>query len=221
MYYKELPFKTEKQDGFRYCYQNNYYSYLDAITLFCMMRKYKPKQIIEVGSGWSSALMLDTNEKFFDNKMTLNFIEPYTDRLLSLIREKEKCNIIQDRLQNVKMDFFQKLEKNDILFIDSTHVSKIDSDVNYILFEIMPSLKQGVLVHFHDIHYPFEYPKEAIYEGFAWNEIYMIRAFLQYNNEFKIKYWNNYLAKNYSNEIFSKLPLCENNIGGSLWIEKK
>ncbi|MCZ8539210.1 hypothetical protein [Psychrobacillus psychrodurans] len=91
--------------------------------------------------------------------------------------------------------------EGDILFIDSYHVSKIGSDVNYIIFEILPKLKPGVRIHFHDIFYPFEYPEKWIFEGRFWNRAYLLRAFLQYNQDFIIDLWNNYLILEHK-EIF-------------------
>jgi hypothetical protein len=117
------------------------------------LRYFKPKQIIEVGSGFSSALMLDVND--------IDFIDPYPHRLYSLLKEAdaERHNVIADKVQNIDIGVFQKLKENDILFIDSSHVSKIGSDVNFLMFEVLPNIQSGVLIHFHDIFYNFEYPE--------------------------------------------------------------
>jgi len=136
-----------------------------------MIRHLSPKRFIEVGSGYSSCVVLDINELFFDNRISLTFIEPHTELLFSLIKEsdKETSKIIPTDLQDVGLEVLSELCPEDILFIDSTHVSKIGSDVNHIFFEILPRLARGVYIHFHDVFYPFEYPKEWIYEGRAWN----------------------------------------------------
>lgn len=120
-------------------------------------------------------------------------------------------------LGQVKFDI---LKENDILFVDSTHVSKVGSDVNYLLFEILPRLNKGVYIHFHDIFYPFEYPKEWIYDGKAWNEDYILRAFLQYNDSFKIFFFNTFLESFFREKFTLEMPLCLKNTGGSLWIKK-
>lgn len=218
-YYKDIPFKQIKSDGMRYYFENNNYSYTDAIFLYSMIRFLNPKKIIEVGSGFSSCVMLDTNELFFNNSISLTCIEPYSQLLKSVIKESDKVEVIENRLQEVDLSIFSELTANDILFIDSTHVSKIDSDVNRIIFKILPALKDGVYIHFHDIFYPFEYPKEWIFEGRAWNEAYLLRAFLQYNDCFEIQIFCNYLAK-FHLELFDKIPLCKNNLGGNIWIKK-
>ena len=222
-YYAELPFSAEKQDGFRYFYENPSYSYSDAIILFSMIRHICPKRIIEVGSGYSSCLMLDTNERFFENRIHTTFIDPYPQLLYDLIKEddQENVHILPGRIQDIPIQEFVPLERNDILFIDSTHVSKVNSDVNHIFFKILPALKSGVYIHFHDIFYPFEYPKTWTFEGRAWNENYMLRAFLEYNHSFKIIFFNTYLEHFYEDWFKENMPLCLKNKGGSIWIQKQ
>lgn len=221
-YYKNLPFQEHANNKTRYYYENPSYSYSDAISLFCMIRKTKPKRIIEVGSGYSSCVMMDTNQLFFDNHIRIDFIEPYPELLISLMKEgdKQKYQIIPKKLQDVELEMFLSLAENDILFIDSTHVSKIGSDVNYLLFQILPALNKGVFIHFHDIFYPFEYPRDWIYKGYAWNEDYILRAFLEYNNDFKICFWNNYLVQSYPEKYAKDMPLCLKNGGASIWLNK-
>jgi hypothetical protein len=187
-----------------------------------MIRFLKPKRIIEIGSGFSSAVMLDTNELFFNNQINLTFIEPYPERLFSLISEKDKnaTHIIQNEVQSVPLETFAQLQAGDILFIDSSHIIKTGSDVNYVIFEVLPILKPGVLIHFHDIFYPFEYPKEWVYAGRNWNEDYFLKAFLMYNETFEIRLFADYIHRMHK-EAFRRMPLCYKNFGGSLWMEKK
>lgn len=220
-YYKDLPFKSEKSDKRRYYFENDYYSYTDGIVLFTMIRHNRPKKIIEIGSGFSSAVMLDTNELFFDNKIDLTFIEPYPQRLISLFSESDKRQnlILRRDVQDVSLEEFKKLEAGDFLFVDSSHVVKTGSDVNYILFEILPILKSGVLIHFHDVFYPFEYPKQWVLGGRNWNEDYFLKAFLMYNKTFKIRLFSHYLHRHYK-EVFKAMPLTYKNYGGNLWLEK-
>lgn len=221
-YYNEIPFKEEQQEGLRYYFKNEFYSYTDGIILHSMIRHYQPKRIIEIGSGFSSSVMLDTNELFFNKQIDLTFIDPYPERLLSLITEDDKksTTIIVSDVQVIDLDTFKKLEAGDILFVDSSHVAKTGSDVNYILFEILPILKSGVIIHFHDIFFPFEYPKDWVYKGLNWNENYFLRAFLMHNAAFEIKFFSDYIHLHHK-EAFKNMPLCYQNTGGNLWIEKK
>lgn len=221
-YYDELPFKDDESPGLRYYFRNSYFSYGDAIALYGMLRHFRPQRIIEVGSGFSSALMLDVNDIFFSKNIALTFIEPQPQRLFSLLSEEDKNlhEIIVDIVQDVPLERFEALQANDILFIDSSHVVKIGSDVVHLLTDILPRLNHGVLVHFHDVFWPFEYPEQWIREGTAWNENYMLKAFLQFNSKFKILLFNSYLAIHQKDLIEKNLPLSMKNTGGSLWIKK-
>ncbi len=125
-YYNEIPFAAENKEGLHYYFNNSYYSYTDGILLYLMMRHFKPDKVIEAGSGFSSALMVDVCRLYLNNKTELFFIEPYPDRLRDLLSGNDLTNVtlIENDLQKVPLSVFQTLEENDILFIDSTHVSK-------------------------------------------------------------------------------------------------
>ncbi|WP_169578577.1 class I SAM-dependent methyltransferase [Salinimicrobium terrae] len=165
--------------------------------------------------------MMDTNDLFFNNEIDLTFIEPFPDnRLRHLIgKAEEQVKIIEEEVQAVNLDLFKGLETGDILFVDSSHVVKTGSDVHFILKKVLPILKKGVLIHFHDIHFPFEYPKDWVLNGFGWNEVYYIHAFLMYNGEFKIRMFNDFLSKCHSEKITS-IPFMPKAAGSSLWLEK-
>jgi len=223
MYYPEVPFKETKQENLRYYYNNGFYHHTDGIFLFGMLRTLKPKRIIEIGSGFSSALMLDVNEYFFDNKIECTFIEPDPDRLYSLLKkdDRQNCKIYPHKIQEMDLNIFSELEENDIVFIDSSHVSKANSDVNCIFFEIFPLLKPGVFIHIHDIFYPFNYIKSWIFDyGRSWNEAYLLRAFLQYNDSFQIQLFNRYLVQFYRSQIHDLMPECAANYGGNFWMKR-
>lgn len=224
--YQECPFPHQKTDGYRYYFDNTPYSYGDGITLYNMIRHFKPQRVIEIGSGFSSCVTLDTNDLFFEGSIDITFIEPYPELLHSLIldtlitEKNNKPNVIAKRLQDVDLDVFKQLKANDILFIDSTHVSKLNSDVNRIFFDILPSLPEGVIIHFHDVFWPFEYPKAWIQDGRAWNEIYMLRTFLQCNDSFEIIFFADYLAKHQREWFSENMPLFLHNPGGNIWLRK-
>lgn len=221
-YYPELPFKPEKQDNLRYHFANNYYSYTDGIILYSLLRYVKPQRIIEIGSGYSSAVMLDTNELFLNGSIHFIFIEPLPDRLDYLLSKKENktATIYKKDVQTVSIKIYKSLEAGDILFIDSSHIIKTGGDVNFLIFEVLPQLEPGVIIHFHDIYYPFEYPKEWVYKGLNWNETYTIRAFLMYNNDFEIILFSDYLHK-FHPEAFEDMPLSYKATGSNLWLRKK
>ena len=219
-YYKEIPFEASSNNRTRYYFDNGWYLFADGVFLYCMMREYNPKRIIEVGSGFSSALMLDTNDIFFGSRIDFTFIEPFPKRLNSLLKGDEKISLIQTPVQDVQFEIFDKLEENDILFIDSTHISKTGSDVNFIFFEIFPRLKKGVKIHLHDIHYPFEYLKTWVMDDRrSWNEAYMLKSFLMYNNKFKILAFNSFLEYFHNLWLSQNMPLALRSKGSSIWLE--
>jgi hypothetical protein len=221
-YYADQPFTAKKKAGNRYYFENPSYSHSDAIMLHCMLRHLRPRRLIEVGSGYSSCVTLDTNEQFLGGAVELTFIEPFPELLYSLVNpeDKTRMQVHHSRLQEVELSLFDSLEANDILFIDSTHVSKTDSDVNRAFFEILPRLKPGVHIHFHDVFYPFEYPREWVFEGRAWNEQYLLRAFLQYNSSFRVVLMNTFVEYFHESFFRENMPLCLENRGGSIWLAK-
>jgi len=217
--YEGIPFGPTSQEGLRYYFENDFYGYADGVILYCMMRHFEPKRIIEVGSGFSSALILDTNERFFDSSIQVTCVEPYPDQLKNLANPDEtNLRIIEKRVQDVALSEFENLESDDFLFIDSSHVSKVNSDVNYLFFEVIPRLKPGVLIHIHDVFAGFEYPREWLDEGRAWNEQYLLRALLMGNSKLEVLIMTDHLQSNYPELVKANLPLAMQNRGGSIWL---
>lgn len=220
----DIDFPKNTVDAFRYYSDNDMYSVGDAIILAGMIRTMKPNKIIEVGSGFSSAVMLDTLDRTDNIDTSLTFIEPYPDRLEKLLRphDRERVKIIQNGVQEVEISIFSELDRGDILFLDTTHICKTGSDVNFELFEILPKLRSGVIVHFHDVFEGFEYPDDWIYDqNRSWNEIYVLRSFLMYNNEFEIVYFNDAFYRRNQQLIAERCPRMVNWPGGGLWLQKR
>ena len=222
VHYPGMDFPEHRETRRRYWFENSAYSYGDAIFLHCMIRHLQPKRIIEVGSGHSSCMILDTNEMHFGNGIRCTFIEPYPRLLLSLLRpgDRERIEIVPQRVQDVSLDRFAELEAGDILFIDSTHVVKAGSDVNHLYFAVLPVLKPGVFIHIHDIFAGFQYPRDWIFEGRQWTENYLLRAFLMFNPLFRIRLFNSFLSRFHEEWFKQKMPLCLRNDGGSIWLER-
>jgi Methyltransferase domain len=220
--YSELPFHRGKHAGLRYYYDNPNFGYFDAIVFYAMIRRLRPRRIVEIGCGFSSAVTLDTNERFFSNAIQCVFIDPFPQLLQALLKPEDssRIQIIQDYIQDVPLSLYAELKENDIVFVDSSHVLKTGGDLNHILFEVLPRLRSGVYVHFHDVPFPFEYSKEWVFSGRAWNESYALRAFLQYNEAFDIVCFNSYLARAQRAFLQEKMPLCLENECGSLWLRK-
>jgi predicted O-methyltransferase YrrM len=221
-FHDEAPFPETATAGSRYYYENPFFQIGDAIVLYGMLRRLNPRRVIEVGSGFSSAVMLDTNDRFLHGRAEFVFVDPYPQRLHSLLTEADqrRCRIFETGVQNVPLEEFLQLEAGDILFIDSSHVVKIGSDVRHLLWEVLPRLRPGVVIHFHDLFWPFEYLEEWVLNGNAWNEAYFVKTFLQFNSAFQIEYFNSYMAIVHRAALQAKMPKCLPRTGSGLWIKK-
>jgi len=225
-FYNECPFGDEQTEILRYFYKNDYFSYSDAIFLYCFLRYSMPSAIVEIGSGFSSAAMLDTSQELkrrYRHNFSLTFIEPYPDRLKLLLRQSDQKNvhIVESKVQALDPDFIAtKLAPGDLLFVDSSHVLKCGSDLHYILFKLLPALSPGVYIHFHDIFCGFEYPKPWLDSGLSWNECYALQAFLAHNDSYKIIMFADFANRTFPDWIEAKMPKCRLNFGGSLYIQK-
>jgi predicted O-methyltransferase YrrM len=222
-YAGEFDWPAQAGEGFRYHRENPWFEIGDALSLYFVLRHFTPRRVVEVGSGFSSALMLDVNDRFLDGAVRFTFVEPFPERLHSLLRDtdRERVRIHETAVQEVPLEAFEALEAGDVLFVDSSHVSRIGSDVNRLVFDVLPRLASGVLVHVHDVLWPFEYPKKWVMRGCAWNEAYLLRAFLQYNDRFEIALFNSYLAQRHRAALEAVAPDFLESPGGSLWMRAR
>jgi methyltransferase family protein len=214
-------FERDANPKHRYYYDNGGYPLGDALTLRAMINFLRPRGIVEIGSGFSTACMLDTlDEIALPARITC--IEPYPERLRGLLRGHDQVEILECPVQDVPVARFSELDAGDILFIDSTHVLKSGSDVHYELFEIIPTLKRGVMIHFHDLMYPFEYPLGWIFDtNYSWNEAYAVRAFLMYNECF-VPFYSSSLVLQLERPLVARLfPAFPENPGTNLWIRRE
>lgn len=199
---------------------------VDAEILYSIIRNYKPKRIFEIGSGFSTYLSSEAIKKNELENQSWNCeliaIEPFPNRIIKN-GFPGLSKLIEQRVETLDANIFTQLKENDILFIDSSHVSKIGSDVNFEFFEVLPKLNKGVFVHFHDIFLPFDYPKAWIQSrNRFWNEQYMLHAFLMFNERFKVVWASNYMKINYKDNISKQFnSFNENAQPGSFWIMRK
>ncbi len=221
-WYPEQPFPELSVPERRYFLDNPSYGHYDAIMLYGMLREARPRRVIEVGSGFSSAAMLDLNETVLGGEVQFTFIDPDMTRLRPLLREGDqgRVTLIEKRVQDVPLATFAALGENDVLFIDSSHVSKIGSDVNRLYFDVIPALAPGVLIHIHDVAGNLEYPRDWLEEGRAWNEQYLLRAFLMNNHAYRIELFSAWLWNQKHDVIRDRMPLCARGGGGQIWLRK-
>jgi hypothetical protein len=220
---QKFNFPENEMREFRFFCKNDVYERSDAVGLFSMLLHLRPRRYLEIGSGFTSALVLDTQDRFLDYDLDITLVEPYVERLKSLLRDGDlaRLRLLQIPAQELRLEEVDKLEAGDVLLIDSTHVLKTDSDVNYELFHILPRLQPGVVVHLHDIPAGFEYPRKWVMEGWGWNEAYAVRAFLQFNDAFEILLWPSLLWTIDPNRIEVDWPFASRNSGATLWIVRR
>ena len=220
--YPQMPFPETAQPGWRFYLRNPSYGPFDSVMLWSMLRHAQTRRVVEVGSGYSSAAMLDLNEHVFERRLSLTFIDPDMGRLRPLLKtdDLQSVTLIEKRVQDVPLAVFSTLESGDVLFIDSSHVSKLGSDVNHLFFQVLPLIRSGVYVHIHDVAGNFEYPRSWFEEGRAWNEQYVLRAFLMHNADFEIVLFSGWLYNRDPAFFEKRMPLCANSGGGQIWIRR-
>jgi predicted O-methyltransferase YrrM len=184
-----------------------------------MIRHFQPRLIIEVGSGFSSLISAEAAAK--NTNSALICIEPSPQDFLRKGLPGLR-SLIEKRVEELDLEFFTQLDSNDILFIDSSHTVKIGGDVNYLFLEVLPRLKPGVIVHVHDIFFPFEYRRDWVKdERRFWTEQYLLQAFLTFNAEFEVLMCNSYLDLHYLEDVKSTFPNSPPRGGGSFWMRRK
>lgn len=188
----------------------------DAAVYRAVIGRYRPRQIIEAGSGFSTAVALDEAAALgLDTDVTC--VEPHPERLESLLRPGDPMTLIRRPVQDVPVAAFTALAAGDILFIDSSHVAKAGSDVTWLILRVLPLLAPGVLVHVHDVFWPHGYPPAWLREHRDWNESYFLLAFLSGNPSWEILLWNSWLWQARPDVIPRRLAEEE---PGSIWLRK-
>lgn len=205
-------------------YNNGMFESGDAEYLYNIIRKFKPKRIIEIGSGFTTILMAMAINKNKKDNPEYNCNLVCVDPNLTLKLEDYGAIVIKESIESLDIKFFKGLEKNDILFIDSSHVIRPQGDVLFEYLEVLPTLNTGVLIHSHDIFTPKDYLDDwVINQHLMWNEQYLLEALLTNNLEFRIIGALNFLAHNHHDMLAEKSPVYaiqKNREPGSFWIVK-
>jgi predicted O-methyltransferase YrrM len=163
------------------------YGPLDATVLYGLLRSARPARIVELGSGHSTLVTAQVARENAaeGHPCALDVYDPYP----SVVQEDLAgvSSLHRVAAQDVPMAVFERLGPGDVLFVDTTHVVKLGSDVTHIVLEVLPRLAPGVLVHVHDIFLPYEYPRRWPENfGLFWSEQYLLQAFLSMNPSFEI-----------------------------------
>jgi hypothetical protein len=207
---------------------NDLFSRLDAWVLQAMLRHLQPRRMIEVGCGWSSLVTARVNREYFESRMQFTCIEPFPPDFLGDGGHGADgvagiTKLIPSRVEELPIDPFLELGDRDVLFIDTSHVVKTGGDVTFLYHEVLPRVAPGVVIHIHDIFLPFDYPQEWVFAGRAWNEQYLVRAFLAFNTAFRILFGVGWMSHQHPDVLRASIPGYPEkfrNGGGSLWIQR-
>lgn len=211
------------------------YTNVDAFTLYSYIRDLKPARYLEVGSGLSTYychLARQRNRKDGCDT-TITCIEPYP---FAKLREIENMELIQAEVQDVPLATFQTLKAGDVLFIDSSHIVRLDGDVPYLFLEILPAIAPGVHIHIHDIAFPYNIPYPANYWTLVdhptaphwpmyWTEAMLLQAFLAFNPSFEVTF-SCPMIRHFDEDFLRKtLPIYkpvkeEQNTFSSIWLRR-
>ena len=221
-YIDELNFKKEGDFYQGEFYLNNpAFGPGDADLYYLMIRNFQPKNIIEIGAGFSTMVALLAIEKNKNAGLTtlITCIEPYEIKWLD---STKNIRLLREKVENISVDYFKQLQENDILFIDSSHIIRPENDVLFEYLEILPALNKGVIIHIHDIFSPRHYRSDWLQNDLRlWNEQYLLEAFLYYNDSFEIIYSLNYLKTNHFKATQQTLTnLSEQDQPASIWLRK-
>lgn len=193
--YDNFP-KNGTAKPWQFHFNNLTFGPVDAEVLYCMIRHFQPRKVIEIGSGYSTFLSAEAilkNEEESGFRADLIAVDPHPNRVLKS-GFPGLSKLISRKIEDVDLTELEALKENDILFIDSSHVLKIGNDVYYEYLEILPRLNKGVIVHIHDLFFPYEYPKTWVLKMRRfWNEQYLLQAFLAFNNAFEVLWCGSYM----------------------------
>ena len=169
-----------------YHYNNGFFETVDAEIAYSVVRRFKPHRIVEVGGGFSTRIMsaaLRANQERDGRSGQIITIDPSPSR----VNRENLVHVIAEPVQNVPLELFRSLKSGDILFLDSSHVVGVGSDVVHEYLEILPQLQPGVIVHVHDVFLPADYPRDSVLRNLCfWSEQYLLQAFLAFNSTFEV-----------------------------------
>lgn len=213
---------VEGDDPTEYFATNDQYPALDAWALEAMIRHHQPRRFVEVGSGFSSLVTARVNRELFNETIDFQCVEPYPRQFLT-DGVPGITGLRIEKVQDTPLEVFTTLDRNDILFVDTSHVVKTGGDVPWIYNEILPRLSPGVVVHMHDICLPGDYPPSWVLDGWGWNESYLVHAFLTFNAGYAVRFSSPFMVQRHRDALIEAFPRYvdhEARAGSSLWIQR-
>lgn len=218
-YFREFDPPAREAPPHQYYGENPSYGRGDADLLHAMTRHYRPRRIVELGSGFSTLVLAQAVRDNGDGE--LHVFDPYPG-----IAGPDTPGVTRFQTiaaQDVPLSTFQALAGGDFLVVDTTHAVKIGGDVNRIILDILPRLAPGVMVHFHDIFLPYEYPREWLERyGLYWTEQYLVQAFLALNPAYEVICALYALVRDHREQVGGVIPaLAEGGAPAAFWVRRR
>ena len=210
---------------YTYYRDNAMFRVVDADVLHCLVCSGRPRRVLDIGSGFSTLLTAAAlgRNAAEGHPGECVAVEPFPSGVLKAgIPGLDQLRV--EGVQSLPRNYFDRLDRGDILFIDSSHVSKTGSDVNRLFLDVLPRLRPGVLVHVHDVFLPAEYPREwVVDEHRFWNEQYLLHAFLLFNGAFEIVWASSFMHLTHPERLREVFPAYDPATAwpGSFWMRRK
>jgi predicted O-methyltransferase YrrM len=205
--------------------RNNNFEAVDAELLYGVIRSMRPARVIELGSGYSTLLINMACRRNATAGVTTvhDAYDPFPREHIVGSGLLAPTRISAVSAVDVPLEAFAELQPGDVLFVDTTHTVKLASDVNFVILDVLPRLRPGVLVHFHDIFLPWEYPKAWFTKmRYFWAEQYLLQAFLAFNREFEVLVPAQVLAREHPARLRRVIPSFVEGISpGSMWLRRR
>ena len=182
------------------------YGEVEADFLYCFVRSQRPRQIVQIGCGVSTAVcLLAARDEGYVPRITC--IEPYPTAFLQRESESGRITLIARKIEDVGIDAISRLEEGDLFFVDSSHTLAPAGEVNLIILEMLPRLPAGVYAHFHDIYFPYDYGTDTLSSAlFFPHETALLYAFLLMNRRFEVAASLSMLHHDRLNELVRFFP---------------
>ncbi len=204
--------------------RNTGFESVDAELLYGMIRSARPAQVVELGSGYTTLLINMAARRNAQEGSPAQHVayDPYPREQVLGASVPEPTRLEAISATEVPMEVFTRLEADDVLFVDTTHTVKLGSDVNFVVLDVLPRLNAGVLVHFHDIFLPWEYPRGWFEDmQYFWAEQYLLQAFLAYNEAFEVLVPAHAIARVHPDRLARIVPsFVPGVMPGSLWLRR-
>jgi hypothetical protein len=217
------PVRADGAEGFHL--DNISFGPVDAHVLYSTIRRWKPRRVMELGSGWSTLVSAQAcRANAAEGHATeLTAVDPFPQPFLHAGLDG-LAELRAQKATAVPVEELASLRADDVLFVDTTHTVKLGSEVNYLVLDVLPRLQEGVLVHFHDIFLPFEYPRRWLEEhAYFWAEQYLLQAFLACNPYFEVLFASHYLAKTETERLTALIPTLASTdkSPSSIWLRRR